>query len=152
VGLKAVPARLSGQTMSVDLASAKEVNISPVGEADTVQCTLVIRQRDKEIYRQTLETLTASLEYFTTRTASIRMKRIPAGSFLMGSHDADGEARSDEKPQHSVRISKPFYLGVCEVTQGQFKEVMGQNPSSWSAEGFGKDVVRGLDTDRHPVE
>jgi WD40 repeat protein len=52
VGLEAVPARLSGQTMSVDLASAKEVKVSPSGEADRVQCSLVVRQREEEIYRQ----------------------------------------------------------------------------------------------------
>jgi formylglycine-generating enzyme required for sulfatase activity len=47
----------------------------------------------------------------------------------MGSTDADKDARDDEKPQHEVRITRPFYLGVHEVTQGQYQAVMGQNPS-----------------------
>jgi len=46
---------------------------------------------------------------------------IPAGEFLMGSHDA--------VPQHRVKISKPFYLGKYEVTQAQWQAVMGNNPS-----------------------
>ena len=46
---------------------------------------------------------------------------IPAGTFKMGS-DA-GEA--DEKPRHTVEISKPFYIGKYEVTQGQWEAVMG---------------------------
>ena len=56
--------------------------------------------------------------------------RIPAGRFQMGS---DGwwwdSARTDERPAHEVTISRPFYLGKHEVTQGQWKAVMGSNPS-----------------------
>jgi len=54
---------------------------------------------------------------------------IPAGEFQMGSPDSDSAAASDEKPQHRVRITKPFYLGVTEVTQEQYERVMGSNPS-----------------------
>jgi len=61
IGLDAVPARLSGQTMSVDLASAKDVNVSPVGEAEKVECTLVVRQTEKEICRQGRSLTTSQL-------------------------------------------------------------------------------------------
>jgi len=50
---------------------------------------------------------------------------IPAGSFLMGSNSGD----EDEKPVHRVTISKPFWLAKTEVTQRQYKQVMGKNPS-----------------------
>ena len=53
---------------------------------------------------------------------------IPAGEFLMGSPDSDKEAKPNEKPQHRVRITKPFYLGKYQVTQEQWKAVMGNNP------------------------
>jgi formylglycine-generating enzyme required for sulfatase activity len=53
---------------------------------------------------------------------------IPAGMFTMGSPDSDKEA-DDEKPAHQVTISKPFYLGKYEVTQEQWKSVMGTNPN-----------------------
>ena len=45
---------------------------------------------------------------------SIGMKLvlIPAGTFLMGSPDSDQDAKDDEKPQHRVRITRPFYLGM----------------------------------------
>ncbi len=36
---------------------------------------------------------------------------IPAGEFLMGSPDSDADAYHEEKPQHRVRITKPFYMG-----------------------------------------
>ncbi len=41
---------------------------------------------------------------------------IPAGEFLMGSPDSDENANPAEKPQHQVRITKPFYLGKYLVT------------------------------------
>lgn len=53
---------------------------------------------------------------------------IPAGSFLMGSADADREATSNEKPRHKVVISKSFYIGQYEVTQAQWEAVMGSSP------------------------
>ena len=59
----------------------------------------------------------------------LKMVRIPAGEFLMGSPASDRDASADEKPQHRVRITKPFYLGKYPVTQEQWKAVMGNNPS-----------------------
>jgi DNA-binding beta-propeller fold protein YncE len=52
VGLETVPALLSGQTMAVDLTSAREVTITPVGKVEQIACTLVVRQGEKEIHRQ----------------------------------------------------------------------------------------------------
>ena len=89
-------------------------------------------------------------EYITTRTGQIKLKRIPAGTFRMGS--ADGEGSEDKHPQHEVRISRPFYLGVYEVTQAQYEAVMGQNPSYFARTGEGKGTVAGQSTDQHPVE
>jgi formylglycine-generating enzyme required for sulfatase activity len=44
----------------------------------------------------------------------------------MGSETGD----TDEKPVHKVTITRPFYLGRCEVTQAQWQAVMGACPSS----------------------
>ena len=54
--------------------------------------------------------------------------RIPAGGFQMGSNGE--EARSDERPVTSVRISRDFEIGKYEITQVEWSAVMGQNPSS----------------------
>ncbi len=59
---------------------------------------------------------------------------------------------SDEGPVHEVHITRPFYLGVTPVTQEQYEQVMGANPSWFSAKGRGKDKVRGMDTGTFPVE
>jgi len=59
----------------------------------------------------------------------MKFRKIPAGKFTMGSPENERERASDEGPQHLVTITNPFYLGVYEVTQAQWKAVMGNNPS-----------------------
>ena len=82
----------------------------------------------------------------------MKLTPISPGEFLMGSPANDKEANDSEKPQHRVRISRPFYLGVHEVTQAEYLSVMGQNPSVFSSNGRGKDRVAGRSTARYPVE
>jgi len=74
-----------------------------------------------------------------TNSIGMKFRLIPAGEFLMGAVPGDDEADEDEKPQHRVEITKPFYFGVYEVTQEQYERVMGDNPSNF----------KGLN---HPVE
>jgi formylglycine-generating enzyme required for sulfatase activity len=64
---------------------------------------------------------------------SIGMKfnEIPAGTFLMGSPKTEKD-REDNETQHAVTISKSFYMQTTEVTQGQWKAVMGTEP--WKGE------------------
>jgi formylglycine-generating enzyme required for sulfatase activity len=59
------------------------------------------------------------------------MRLIPGGSFLMGATPDDADAQKDEKPQHRVTITRPFYLGVYEVTQYEYRQIMGGNPSKF---------------------
>src|SRR5262245_36361417 len=56
-----------------------------------------------------------------TNSISLKLALIPAGEFLMGAPESDRDAEDHEKPQHKVRISKPFYMGIHEVTVGQFR-------------------------------
>jgi formylglycine-generating enzyme required for sulfatase activity len=69
-----------------------------------------------------------------TNSIGMRLTLIPAGEFFMGSDETReslqsagfvltrGFDPSDEHPRHRVRITNPFYLGVHEVTKGQFAE------------------------------
>ena len=57
---------------------------------------------------------------------------IPAGSFTMGSPD-------NELEQHQVTITRSFYMQTHEVTQGEWKTLMGNNPSYYSSLGDGVD-------------
>jgi sulfatase modifying factor 1 len=54
--------------------------------------------------------------------------QVKGGCYQMGDIFGDGEA--DEKPVHEVCV-RDFYLGKYEVTQGQWKKVMGTNPSNF---------------------
>jgi formylglycine-generating enzyme required for sulfatase activity len=85
-----------------------------------------------------------------TNSIGAKLTLIPAGTFQMGSPDGDGAPH--EHPRHRVRISRPFYLGVHEVTQRHYQAVMGHNPSGFSSSGGGRRRVAGQSTDNHPVE
>ncbi len=63
----------------------------------------------------------------------IKLVLIPPGEFLMGS--------PEENPQHRVQITKPFYLGVYEVTQGQYQKVVGSNRSRFKGESLPVETV-----------
>ncbi len=69
-----------------------------------------------------------------TTPSGIRMVRIPEGTFVMGSPESE-PGRDGDEIQHEVTLSRPFYLGVTEVTQGQWRAVMGENPSRFRACG-----------------
>jgi sulfatase modifying factor 1 len=53
---------------------------------------------------------------------------IPPGTFMMGSPKEEKDREAHET-QHKVTLSRGFYMGVYTVTQEQWKEVMGNNPS-----------------------
>ena len=99
-----------------------------------------------------------------TNSIGMKMVLIPPGEFEMGSpkelieeelktaEDWSKRFLSGEGPQHRVRITKPFYLGMHDVTQEEYERVMGKNPSVFSASGGEKGKVAGQDTKRFPVE
>jgi formylglycine-generating enzyme required for sulfatase activity len=60
---------------------------------------------------------------------TMRLVLIRPGTFVMGSPDSEKGHKADEGPQHEVTISKPFYMGVTEVTQAQYEAIMGTNPN-----------------------
>lgn len=60
---------------------------------------------------------------------------IPPGEFLMGSPSDEWGRDSVEHPQHTVRITRGFWLGKYEVTQAQWETVMGSNPSYFKGDG-----------------
>jgi len=60
---------------------------------------------------------------WTVPDIALEMRLIPSGTFTMGSPDDEPHRRGDEN-RHQVTISKPYYIGVYEVTQRQFYKLM----------------------------
>jgi formylglycine-generating enzyme required for sulfatase activity len=123
-----------------------------------------------------------------TNSIGMKLILIPPGEFDMGSSPEEiawalkeGKKRNKwqfyfgrvpaEGPRHRVKISRPYYLGVYLVTQGEYERVMGLNPSAFCAkqrdasafrpplpDGVAKERpgdgkrVGGRDTIRHPVD
>src|SRR5271157_3152132 len=75
-----------------------------------------------------------------TNSLGMNFTLIKAGEFLMGSPDTDKDASDvyGEKPRHRVRITRPFYLGVHEVTRGQFRRFVEETGYQTDAEKDGK--------------
>jgi formylglycine-generating enzyme required for sulfatase activity len=64
------------------------------------------------------------------KNVSLKLVLIPAGTFAMGS-PKDEKDRTDIETQHEVTLSKPFCMGVYPVTQQQYEQVTGKNPSGF---------------------
>jgi formylglycine-generating enzyme required for sulfatase activity len=122
-----------------------------------------------------------------TNSIGMKLAFIPPGEFEMGSMDEDiartleedkpknpTEERDNlnqEIPRHRVKITKPFYLGMYQVTQAEYEKVMGVNPSGFTEKQVDTSTfkpplsetevkyraddrkkVLGKDTSRRPVE
>lgn len=86
-----------------------------------------------------------------TNSIGMKLVRIPRGKFLMGS-TAPHPLTDANQPQHSVTITKPFYLGAHEVTQQELAEVLGYASSKFHAEEHFAKYVKGIDTSQFPAD
>jgi formylglycine-generating enzyme required for sulfatase activity len=59
----------------------------------------------------------------------MKLVGISPGEFIMGSPLSEWYQKANEGPQHKVKITRGFWMSDCEVTQAQYKKVMGRNPS-----------------------
>jgi formylglycine-generating enzyme required for sulfatase activity len=80
-----------------------------------------------------------------TNSIGMKLLLIPQGTFQMGSPESEVGRYGDET-QHEVTIRQDYYLGVTEVTQGQYEQVMGKNPSYFQVGELKRDSAN------HPVE
>lgn len=70
---------------------------------------------------------------------NLELAWIPAGSFTMGSPRTEPQRLPEEGPPTPVTLTYGFWMGIYEITQAQYKEIMGDNPSA-------------LKGDKRPVE
>jgi len=69
---------------------------------------------------------------------------LPPGGFLMGSPDTDKMADADERPQHEVRIARPFAIGRFPVTFADYDRFC-------ALDGRDQPGDQGWGRDRYPV-
>ena len=60
---------------------------------------------------------------WTVPGLDLKMVKLPAGTFSMGSPKNE-DSRKDDETQHKVTISKPFYMGVYEVRQEEYYRLL----------------------------
>jgi formylglycine-generating enzyme required for sulfatase activity len=85
----------------------------------------------------------AALAAQIENTLGMKLMLVKPGRFQMGCPPGE-KGDDDEKPQHWVEITQPYYLGVYEVTQGEFRAVMGKDkdPSHFTPARVGRDTSR----------
>lgn len=83
----------------------------------------------------------------TLKDISENFVLIPGGTFQMGSPE-DEAWRSEDEAQHTVTVSD-FYMSIYELTQAEYQEIMGENPSSFSGDDLPVENVPWLDAIRY---
>ena len=115
---------------------SKNTSLAPLSTGLASRGLQVARQLAQQSYR------------IITNSIGMKLVLIPKGTFTMGS-PIDEEGRLEDEVQHQVTISQDYYLGVTEVTQGQYEKVMGNNPSNFQ---FHQSYKVPGDSSNHPVE
>lgn len=94
-------------------------------------------------------------EFAISKNSKVKFCWIPAGKATLGS--PMGEKRRNQTEEEHEFETKGFWLAKYEVTQSQYKDIVGENPSWFQASGIGfaglgSDKVKGINTADFPVE
>jgi formylglycine-generating enzyme len=74
-------------------------------------------------------------EETVTNSLGMKMVRVEAGSFVMGSEDGEW----DERPAHTVTIRRPFFMAATEVTNAQYEQFDPQHKQLRGKLGFSRE-------------
>ncbi len=124
------------------LAIAK---LKPPAEPDLTQALTLARQERGKNYEFTVSAATWALCELGGYE-KFGLLKIPAGEFLMGSSDADKQARDNEKPQHTLYLPD-YYIAKHPVTVDEYRAFV---QASGHKSGDEKLALRGIGN--HPVE
>lgn len=127
------------ETVKLLLSQTNESEIQALPDAQEEQEAEKISQVRKSAITAKAESETAEqsasdekrtmLIKFTNTT--MKLVRIPSGKFTMGLPMSESGRDKKDGAQRIVKITKPFYMGIYEVTQEQYQEIMGKNPSNF---------------------
>ena len=115
---KGMPAKLENMSAS-EQAEVKQAVEQAKGASASI---------DLERLADTVDGYAPKPNYIVKSALDMELIWCPPGSFIMG------PGQDDECPVHPVILTKGFYLGKFEVTQQQYKKVMGNNPSKFSGD------------------
>jgi serine/threonine protein kinase len=105
-----------------------------------------------------------------TNSLGMTFVLIPPGEFLMGTtpeevrdvllvleenDDIKHRCARSELPRHKVVLTRPYYLGTHEITQAQYQQIVGSNPSGYVTNSPDTDILTKLGgggTSKHPVD
>ena len=147
--------RLTTQAVPLNLQRETQVNQSPKPvaiSADSEEIDRVIEAARLESLQGRLETEKSVQEFINKRTPGSNFKDceicpemvvIPAGSFQMGSSSSwfsSDRPPENEQPARNVTI-KSFAMGKFEVTQKQWRELMGTSPSKFKGDDLPVEQV-----------
>jgi serine/threonine protein kinase/formylglycine-generating enzyme required for sulfatase activity len=136
------PEYQSSSTIALSQQAAEEnatavTSVLTTGDWDAV---LALEPDDSEVLRLQVDVEQDAAEITNgdpiTNAIGMRLNLITAGTFMIGSGDGEMGREGDE-PQHRVTIRKGFYMQTTEVTQGQWKALMGTEP--WESESDGME-------------
>jgi formylglycine-generating enzyme len=134
--LSVIEALQSGKTSWLVLADYVQTRVPELSE----QQTPIVVGRMPRVDLAPL--VRAAADVITSRITGYQLKLIPKGEFDMGSNkDEDKDAKDGEMVdgrKHHVRITRPFYLGVTELTVGQFRRIVASTSYKTEAERDGK--------------
>ncbi|HZZ71190.1 MAG TPA: SUMF1/EgtB/PvdO family nonheme iron enzyme [Pirellulales bacterium] len=90
-----------------------------------------------------------------TNSLGLTWAAVSPGEFLMGSPETElGDFGKHElrERQHRVQLTRRYWISVEAVTQAEYEQVMGTNPSYFCKTGNGRQEIAELDTKNLPVE
>jgi formylglycine-generating enzyme required for sulfatase activity len=125
---------------------AEEIKKLPRASLETFLLHIL---EDRTLLRKKVSELTAEIESlkptapksFCDDKTGIDMVFVEGGTFTMGATaEQGGDSYDNEKPAHSVTLSD-FYIGKYEVTQKQWVQVMGSNPSNFKGDDLPVEQV-----------
>ena len=122
----------AGECMTEVDSLVREIRNAISSKQYNALLSCVQRYAELKAHDPEAQSLREKIEKLTTMTTSngIVLRLIPSGKFYMGSHDSDEFMRNNERPQHRVHVTNPLYIGIYQVTQAQFAELLEYNPST----------------------
>jgi formylglycine-generating enzyme required for sulfatase activity len=134
-------------------------SVAPAVEPETQPVKLRARQTNGRKPEQPVQPdpVPAGLMQEITNSIGMKLVLIPSGSFTMGGLPTE-EGFQDHERAHPVTLTQDYWLAAFEVTQAQYVQVMGLNPSRFQGEIVAEhhpltgNLMKEVDTSDYPVE